>query len=217
MILEKSKKILLWSLIALIPFFILLTWYFIDHSSLQHIDNLVTLRTYGLRTPWLNSLFKTITLLGNPPTITALTVILSIIAYLAQRNISLSLWIILANVIGSLGINPFVKDVVARQRPAEDMRIIKEMSYSFPSGHAFASVVLYGGLIVIVLLSLKKGPWRNVFVSLISIGIVLVGMSRIYLGVHYLSDVLAGFSLGLAWLLLSYIIVRPRQLDSVEA
>lgn len=206
-----SKHYVHKSLLALIPFAILLIWSFIDVNSIQQIDNRITLMIYGLRTDWLTPFFMTITLLGNPPTVVTLTIVLAAVAYYAQRKKpALSLWIIIAMAIGNLGLNPLVKNLIARQRPDEDLRLISEMSYSFPSGHAFASMSLFGALIIIILLKMKASKWRTLLVAVISIVIVLVGLSRLYLGVHYFSDIIAGYSLGLSWLLLTYSLVRPR-------
>ncbi len=75
--------------------------------------------------------------------------------------------------------------------------------FSFPSGHALMSVTFYGLLIVIVW-EFVKAPWLRWLLSiLLALLILIIGFSRVYLRVHYASDVVAGFSVGLVWLILS--------------
>ncbi|XJS10735.1 phosphatase PAP2 family protein [Aerococcaceae bacterium WGS1372] len=203
-----SKHYINKALIAIIPFLILLIWSMVDVNSLQHLDNRITLASYDIRTEWLTPFFMTITLLGNPPVMVALTIILALFVYLRHRQTLLSLWVVLMMAIGSLGINPLVKNLIGRQRPDENLRLVAETTFSFPSGHAFASMSLFGALIIILLLSMKESKWRTLLITFIGLTIILIGFSRLYLGVHYFSDIIAGYSLGLAWLLVSYSFVQ---------
>lgn len=79
----------------------------------------------------------------------------------------------------------------------------EELSYSFPSGHATVAMAFYGFLFYLLMMHLSSSKWRN-FVFFIAILFILgMGFSRIYLGVHYLSDVLGGFAIGFVWLIFS--------------
>lgn len=93
-------------------------------------------------------------------------------------------------------LNYVIKIIIKRPRP--DLMIIAENGYSFPSGHAMMSLALFGILIYFVCCYIKNKPLK-IFVSFALASLtLLIGFSRIYLGVHYLSDVLAGFSLATA-------------------
>ena len=106
-----------------------------------------------------------------------------------DRKIGIS---ILLN-LGLVGLlNQILKHLVQRPRPTE-YRIIDEKGYSFPSGHSMASVAFYGFLIYLIHKKVNNKILKTILIVLLSILISLIGSSRIYLGVHYTSDVLAGF------------------------
>lgn len=205
-----NKKILNYSLLALIPFLIITVIITFNMNVIQHIDNRVTLSIISWRSPMLSSFFSAVTVLANPIGITVTVLILSVVAYALTKKFHLTLWLILTNVIGSLVLNPLVKSIVQRSRPDEELRLVQESTFSFPSGHAFASMVAFGCVIVLLLLFLRSGTLQRVLVILSFVTILFIGFSRIFLGVHYLSDVIAGFSLGLFWLLLSLSIFIPK-------
>jgi undecaprenyl-diphosphatase len=97
-------------------------------------------------------------------------------------------------------VDSLVKILVNRPRPVVDHPVATAMGHSFPSGHAMSSVVTYGALLL-VFLPLVTGRWRHLTVGLISVLILGIGTSRLLLGVHFVSDVVGGWILGLAWLL----------------
>ncbi len=107
------------------------------------------------------------------------------------------------SIIGALILNLAAKNYFGRVRPDLWTSIAPEVSFSFPSGHAMASVAL--GVAVMVLLWTTR--WRWWAIAGASLFIVLVGVSRIYLGVHFPSDILAGWSAGTAWVLLMHQVV----------
>lgn len=113
-----------------------------------------------------------------------------------------------ANVIGALVINQVLKFIVQRPRP-EGYRLAVETSYSFPSGHSMISMAFYGLLIWMVWKYERDNILRHVWCCLFALIIVMVGLSRIYLGVHYASDVLAGFCVSLLWLAFFTRVIAP--------
>ena len=120
-------------------------------------------------------------------------------------------------VLGSLAINLVAKNYFARVRPELWLSIAPEDSYSFPSGHAMASVSL--GVAATLLCWHSRWRWPVLLASSAFIG--LVGLSRIYLGVHYPSDILAGWAAGTAWVVAMYHLVareapRPRPSAGAE-
>lgn len=94
-------------------------------------------------------------------------------------------------------------------RPRPDIPVLREVSgFSFPSGHSMMSFTFYGLLIYIVWHNVANKIWKWILISLLGLVILIIGASRIYLRVHYASDVLAGFSLGLIWLVISLWVMR---------
>ena len=104
--------------------------------------------------------------------------------------------------LGGGAVDTVVKIVVGRPRPKVDEPIITAFGQSFPSGHSMQAVVCYGALLL-VLLPLVEGRRRTAAIAATVTLIVLIGFSRLTLGVHYISDVLGGYVLGAAWLLAS--------------
>lgn len=97
--------------------------------------------------------------------------------------------------------NKIVKHIIRRDRP-DVLKLIKQGGFSFPSGHSMISMCMYGCLIYVVLKKIKNKYLKWFLVFILSLLIVSVGLSRIYVGVHYLSDVVSGFILGLIILIL---------------
>lgn len=140
-------------------------------------------------------LMKFITTLGS--TIVIITGILSV-ALLIKNKKYFKIFMI-ANVIGVI-LNNILKLIIRRPRPTDTMLLTYESSYSFPSGHSMMSMIFYGLIIYYVIKFIKKKWLCNSLVILLSLIIFSVGLSRIYLGVHYATDVLAGFIVGLIYL-----------------
>lgn len=104
--------------------------------------------------------------------------------------------------IGGGVIDTIVKVAVGRPRPAVEEPIITAFGKSFPSGHSMQAVVCYGALLL-VFLPLVEGRRRTAAIAATATVILLIGFSRLTLGVHYISDVLGGYVLGAAWLIAS--------------
>lgn len=107
---------------------------------------------------------------------------------------------------GGLLINVFIKNIVMRARPLDAW--IVETGYSFPSGHAVAVTIFFTLLIYIFARKIKNIIWREVFITLSVLMIFLVSLSRVYLGVHWLSDVVAGMAFGVFWTTLMILFIR---------
>jgi undecaprenyl-diphosphatase len=114
-------------------------------------------------------------------------------------------------------LNEWVKVVVHRQRPFVDGPFVDWNGYSFASGHTIGATLLYGQLLLFILPALKARHWRLLSIlSAISL-VGLVGFSRIALGAHFLTDVLAAIIFGIIWLALCLIAGRPMQRRSVRS
>ena len=139
---------------------------------------------------------KFITNFGGAIVLIGTTIILVI--SIRNRRIGLS---IIANLGIITGLNLLLKQIVQRPRPTE-YRIINETGYSFPSGHSMVSMAFYGFLIYLIYKYVKNQYLKIGLITFLSILIISIGISRIYLGVHYTSDVMAGFCISVSYLVL---------------
>jgi undecaprenyl-diphosphatase len=135
--------------------------------------------------------------LGGRPVLFWL-VALAAVGLLIRRRPRLAAYLIVTG-IGALLLDPSLKALVGRLRPVVDVPVATAPGNSFPSGHALGSMVVYGAL-VLVFLAAVPPRWKKPFVAVAAAIVLAVGFTRIALGVHYLSDVLAGWLLGAAWL-----------------
>ena len=125
-------------------------------------------------------------------------VVLVTVVLLIRRRPRLAIYLAVTG-LGAVLLDPSLKTLVGRVRPVVADPIAVGGGNSFPSGHTLGSTVVYGAL-TLVFLSLVRGRWRGWFVAAMACLVLLIGLSRIALGVHFLSDVLAGWLLGLAWI-----------------
>jgi membrane-associated phospholipid phosphatase len=173
-------------------------------------DGRITEAVVAARTPGLSRLFWVFTILGDTPVLTVLvsvTVLLLLVWGKWTRAALLAGAVAIAQVMSSV-----LKAVFQRPRPPRIDMVIKEPgSYSFPSGHAFLSAVFIGLLVFLAFRWLDAHPRppssraatvglrETILVAAVAVA-ALVGLSRVYLGVHWTSDVLAGWCFGAAWL-----------------
>ncbi len=134
-----------------------------------------------------------ITNLGSPIVLIAICILFLIIIKNKKMAASISLNLILITLL-----NILLKNIVQRPRPI-DYRLIEEVGYSFPSGHSMISMAFYG-FIIFLIFRYGKNKNKVFWEVLLGIIIFLIGISRIYLGVHYASDVVAGFLIAIFYL-----------------
>lgn len=153
---------------------------------------------------------KFITTLGS--SIVILTVILSLFILFKDKKYC---WYTAMGCLFGAIIENVIKLIVRRPRPEEFWPLTVEKTYSFPSGHTFMSVVLYGLLIYFINKEVKSKKIRYIGTCLFSLIIFLVSVSRLYLGVHYATDVLGGLVLGLIYLIIyiKFIIEQSERRD----
>jgi len=104
---------------------------------------------------------------------------------------------------GGMLINLFVKHAFHRKRPSFDDPLLLLTTYSFPSGHTAGATLFYGALTTYLFYHIHSWRWRDPIVAIAVLMVLAVGVSRLYLGVHYLSDVLAAIAESTAWLAFS--------------
>ena len=140
-------------------------------------------------------------------------IILTITLFILIKNKKIGLSIIL-NLIVITGLNQILKYILHRPRPTE-YRLIEETGFSFPSGHSMVSMAFYGYLIYLIYKYVKNKDLKWISIVLLSILICSIGISRIYLGVHYTSDVLGGFLISLSYLIVYTLIVNRYLLEDM--
>lgn len=126
--------------------------------------------------------------------------IATVMLFLLIKNKKIGLSII-SNIVIIIVLNQLLKRILQRPRPTE-FRIVEETGYSFPSGHSMVSMAFYGYLIYLIYRYIKNKYVKWTLITILSILICLIGISRIYLGVHYTSDVLGGFLLSISYLVI---------------
>ena len=144
----------------------------------------------------LNNFFKIITQFGSA----LFLIIITILCVIFIRDKKYKI-LVPANLVTIAIINIVLKNFFLRPRPNE-LRLIEETGYSFPSGHAMASTAFYGLLIYIVHEKVENKILRNTICIMLGLLILLISISRIYVGVHYTSDVIAGTCFSIAYLIL---------------
>ena len=197
----KNNKYILYISIPLLLIILLITSKVIVGKEL-YIDKLAYhLFIEKLRNDKLTTFMKLATKLSNPEVMIVIAIISILFCIKLIKNKKLSLGIIL-NLAGITIINQILKFIFRRERPT-GYRLIEMSGYSFPSGHAMASLAFYG-LLIYITKRLVKNKYLKILLITINIAIIiLIGVSRIYLGVHYLSDVLTGYSISIIYLLIT--------------
>lgn len=168
-------------------------------------DSAVAVWLHGHSMPALTVLFLAVTQLGS--TLVLVVGAVAAVAALAARRRLADAALVATAIAGGELLDAVLKAIVHRGRPEFADPIATAGGYSFPSGHAMAALTLYGALAYVIARRVGGARRRAVWVGLALAVVVLVGVSRVYLGVHYLSDVLAGYAAGAAWLLLCILAV----------
>lgn len=150
----------------------------------------------NMRNDVLTSVFKVITNFGGAYFLVAVASFLTV--YIKDKKIAFSIPI---NLIIITILNILLKNIVERPRP-EGYRLITETGYSFPSGHSMVSSAFYGLIIYFIWKNVKNENLKYISCVLLGLLIAFIGISRIYLGVHYASDVLGGFTISIAYLII---------------
>ena len=176
----------------LIPLVLFIADYFlVVNGWMKTIDQFIFELLRSFASEQLTMIFKFITNLGSFFGI----LIVILLVFLVNRKVS---YICLGASIIQVLLNMAIKAIVRRPRPNVDV-FIRETNYSFPSGHAMAITCLYG--LLIYYLYKSKIKYRKLLITVCILIIVLVSLSRVYLGVHYFSDIIGGILLSLSLVL----------------
>lgn len=178
----------------------LLTDQVVRNGPLLAVDQGVAkaIHAWSLRQPdWVIWLIRRVSDLGKPPVLTLFAGAGALYA-LRHNRIRLSLFIVTTATLGGL-VDSAVKIMVNRPRPEFETQIAHALGKSFPSGHAMSSTVVYGALLLAFIPAVPRPKRRYVIGAYVAL-VVAVAATRLALGVHFLTDVVGGVVLGLAWL-----------------
>jgi undecaprenyl-diphosphatase len=159
--------------------------------------------------PALTRVFELLTTTGGFAFL--LLVAAAAVAFLASRRAFAEAILVALAFVGGQALNGVMKVAFERPRPEFRDPHLNLHTFSFPSGHAMVSTAVYGAITIIVLRRVRRTATRAAIIAAAALLVGLIGVSRIYLGAHYVSDVLAGVSLGLAWLTLCVLAITVRE------
>jgi undecaprenyl-diphosphatase len=151
-----------------------------------------------IASPALTAIMRVVTCFGNQLTLIILSIAVAAILYAQHSHRRLYTF---ASIMAGGGLlNVLLKDVFHRARPAL-VQLIEARGFSFPSGHSMGSMLFFGGLAYVLYFTAERHTvWRFIAVIFCFLASVCIGLSRVYLHVHFLSDVIAGFVAALGWI-----------------
>jgi undecaprenyl-diphosphatase len=150
------------------------------------------------RTDLLTTVMKVITWLGSGWVLAPVAIGAGLVWMIRRRTVR-PLLLLLAALIGASLLSTTIKRLVGRSRPPIETMLVHAHGFSFPSGHATESTAVYGMLAVLVARELRSRAQRILLWATTVVLLLLIGLSRIYLGVHWLTDVLFGYVVGATW------------------
>jgi undecaprenyl-diphosphatase len=162
-----------------------------DHGAAVQLNSLIAGH------PALVTAVKAVTWLGSDGVLSTV-IAAAVIALAVRRRWRLAVYLLVTGA-GALVLDPIIKSLVGRLRPVVAHPIAHGTGNSFPSGHALGSIICYGA-VFLVFLPAARGRWRTAFVTVIVTLVALIGISRILLEVHYISDVAGAWAIGIVWL-----------------
>lgn len=162
----------------------------------ETFDTRILLAIHHLHTPILDRLMVLVTYLGEPLILFTFTLGMGGLLLWQKRRLEALTFVI--TISGSLGLNIWLKELFARHRPALWDQVLQVSFYSFPSGHAMVSLVFYAVLVYGLIRQFRS---LRLLMPIAATGLIAaIGFSRLYIGVHWPTDVVAGYAAGLVWL-----------------
>ncbi|MFV8785172.1 phosphatase PAP2 family protein [Aerococcus viridans] len=201
---DPIQPYLIASAITAIPFILICLTAMIDVDFLTVIDQSIGQHLYQWGPAPFTTFVQSFTLIGNAQGIIPLTLIIAGIFYYISRKWQILLWIVFTILVGAGPVVALIKNIIQRARPSYVPHLVDQGGYSFPSGHATGAVLAWGTLAFLTWYYFKnKYPKMMPYLIGFTIFMVVaISASRLYLGVHYLSDIIAGWSIGATWLIL---------------
>lgn len=201
-----GSTIHIWKLAVLIvglAAFVLLLGDVTGSYRLEGVDIAVCTAVQSLRCPFLTGFFKVMTNMVHP--VVLLIISMAMIHTLRQRQYLIALFV---NLVLAVLLDLAAKGWIMRERPPQGQQLIAETGYSFPSGHAMLAASFYGFILFLIWQTKKSRTYKTAGTVICLTMIVLTALSRIYLGVHYATDVLGGFLAGMIYLIIYTSVAR---------
>lgn len=192
---NKTKNIIKWILCAITAILAIVITINVKNGKILELDlNIYKFFSENIINDKLTPIVKVITHIGGAKIVFVLTVLAIILIKGLKNKLFL-----LTGIVGTAGLNVVLKHIVQRERPNIN-RLIPEKGYSFPSGHSMMSMAFYGMLIFLIFKYVKNTVLKWTLIVILTILLSTIGITRIYLGVHYPSDVIGGFVVSLTYL-----------------
>ena len=188
-----------WSFILLLPFIFIVLSGSVSEAIIRFIDLSIGQPIVSLRNSSLTSFFIFLTDLGGTIFLGILVLLTAVLYAWKYKDRKTALWLIVQSILGAGVLNQLLKVVFQRARPVLE-HLVEQGGYSFPSGHSMGSMICYGGILFLLSKVIHEKTLRLGLIFLGAVLILLIGISRIYLGVHFATDIIGGFSAGAAWL-----------------
>ena len=159
-------------------------------NQIETFDHIIYQAVYSIHNQPIDTFFKIFTHIGDTVPV---IIIVAILFFLFKKRKDKAMLIF--TVATTVAMNQLLKHIIMRPRPPMERRLVKQGGYSFPSGHSMIALCICGLLIYYAITRMKNKKWKIVSCVLLTILCILIGISRIYVGVHYPSDVLGGYLL----------------------
>ncbi|MGB3536099.1 MAG: phosphatase PAP2 family protein [Microcoleaceae cyanobacterium] len=190
------------AIIATLGFLFLSQQVFAQHTTT--FDTAILQYFLSIQNTFLTLFFTIITFLGEPLFLMIINLVFIVFLWIKNQRSRAIVYLIIGN--GAAEFNYFIKDFFGRERPELWDRILEVKYFSYPSAHAMNSIVIYG-LICYYLMNQFK-PWRWLILTITSILVILIGLSRLYFGVHWPTDIIAAYTMGSVWLAIAILILE---------
>lgn len=205
-----KKVIKILSIIIPIILFLLIS-IFISADKMTGFESWFYTESVERMSPLLTNIMKAITHIGDPISVVTICLILFVIPNLRKDYaIPVSITVII-----SACLSVILKYIFVRERP-DILRLINETSYSFPSGHSMNNMALYSMIILLVYKQVKNKKIKICIITYCIIVTILIGFSRVYLGVHYITDVIGGWCAGFSVMIIVYYIWNNKILNKIS-
>lgn len=192
---NKTKNIIKWILCAITAILAIVITINVKNGKILELDlNIYKFFSENIINDKLTPILKVITHIGGEK----IVLVLAVLAIILIKGLKNKLFL-LTGVVGTAGLNIILKHIIQRKRPNIN-RLIPEEGYSFPSGHSMMSMAFYGMLIFLIFKYVKNTILKWTLIVILTILLSTIGITRIYLGVHYPSDVIGGFVVSLTYL-----------------
>lgn len=175
-----------------------------ENPTMLRVDRTVHEWTQSNRYPFLTSFYLTFSVFGNPLGL-AMILAIGVLIALLRRNVAIAAYLVLTAGVGGL-LNRWLKQLFGRERPDLVLALSDAAHESFPSGHTMGAAIVLGALAYASLRLTPNWHWKSFWISASFVTILVIAVSRIYLGVHWISDIAAGFAAGFGWLLTSIVV-----------